>query len=117
MSTRKLALNFETNVLSIVENEVEVDDDETQYVNIPNNNFWVMRVNGVCTSDYEFILISNEEFYQIVNDYIKEFKLTDEEIVVSNNKFKLEDLIVIETNYVFDSDLCSFTLYSISICN
>jgi hypothetical protein len=72
-----------------------------------------MRVNGI--DDNEFKLISNEvEFYKIVNDYIKVFELTPDEIIVSNNKFILQHFIVDEINYELDADLCSFILYSIS---
>jgi hypothetical protein len=114
-----LKLNFETSVLSIVTYDNSIADDQyfTKYVNIPSNKFCVMRVNGIDISDNDFTLVSNTDFYEIVNKYIKEFNLTPEEIKVSNNKFNLEDLIVDETNYNFGPDLCSFTLYSISLYN
>jgi hypothetical protein len=120
MSGYKLELNFETNKLSIVSNDKSIAENQPyyiQYVNIPNDHCCVMRVNGIDTSDYEFKLISNEEFNEIVNNYIKQFELMPEEIEVSNKRFQLEKLMVDESNYVFDADLCSFTLYKISVCN
>jgi hypothetical protein len=115
---RRLKLNFETNVLSIVDEDTDKSIAEDQYctecVNIPDNNFYVMQINGICTSDSKFTWITNAEFYEIVNNYIKQFELTPEEIKVSNKKFNLEDLTVDEIKYEFDANLCSFTLYSIS---
>lgn len=120
MTGYKLELNFEADILSIVANDKSIMEDNIfiQYVNIPNDNFCVMRVNGIDPSDNEFKLISNVEFYKIVYDYyIEEFKLMPEKIKVSYKEFKLEYLSVNEINCVFDSDLCSFSLYEISVCN
>lgn len=117
MSGYKLELNFENNILSIVANDKFIIEDNPfiQYVNIPNDNFCVMRVNGINVRDNKFKLLSGAEFYEIINDYIKAFELTPEEFEVSNKNFQLEHLSVNETNYVFGADLCSFTLYNISV--
>lgn len=119
MTDYKLELNFDTNLLSIVTNDKSIIQQNTsiQYLNIPNYNFCVMRVNGIDISDNEFKFISYDDFFEIVNNYITEFNLTSNQINVSNNKFTLEYLHVDETNYVFDADLCSFTLYHISLSN
>jgi hypothetical protein len=120
MLSRKLELNFETNSLSIVSTEAIIDAFQTflQYVNLPNHTFnvlHVLRINAIDPNFHEFKLISEVEFYEIVGDYIKEFNIVSDEIQITTNKIKLEDLTINETNYVFDDDLCSFTLYSITM--
>ena len=52
----KLVYNFNTHRLSIVPDNEEINLDEEKVVPILQEEFYVMKVKGVCSSDNEFVL-------------------------------------------------------------
>jgi hypothetical protein len=114
MSLRNLVYNFESDYLRIISHDESVLDKE-MYVNILNGEVNVMRINGICTSDYKLALTTKTEFNQIVNDYILKFNITEEEMTITTSDYNLNGIHIHETKYELDADLFVFCLYECNI--
>ena len=78
MNTRKLVYNFNDKNLKLTNHNI--DEDNEMYVNIlEQNEFYVMRINVICTSDYEFVLTSCDDYYKSLQEYSNQFQITKEE--------------------------------------
>ena len=110
MSVRKLAYNLDTDQLTI---ETVIDTDH-EYVDIPTEDFSVMKVYGI--DSYEFVKINEPKFFEIMREYFIQFDTTLEQLtLIQEPTIQLENLIVTTTKYIEPGgDLCSFTLYKIS---
>ena len=98
LTTKKwLVYNFDNKTLKIISsNNIDIDIDTLAelYVNIcQENEFYVMRIYGTCTSSSEFEITSIDNYNKILDEYILQFNITEEEIEINTSSFNLDEYL------------------------
>jgi hypothetical protein len=114
MSYPTLVYNYETAILKIISNNNEIDTDYEHFIELLEDECYVMRINGICSSDSEFKLTTINDYYSILNEYMNEFEVTNEELETITLTYNLDKYVIQETSHFLSSDLCSFCLYKIN---
>lgn len=110
--TNRLVYHFEKQSLRIIYNDTEaeaIDWDTEMFVEMVDN-FYVMQVTGICTSDNEFVFTSYDEYYENLNSYFNEHTSNKDDLQEQQKEYELDKYIVHETLHSLSPDLCSFRL-------
>ena len=114
----KLVCNFDTNVLSIVPYATDnySVEDTSSFVSIPDNQdtFYVMQINGICLSDNEFVITTENKYYSALGDYASSVEISNENIETNESRFDLNEYIIQKTSHFLESELLQFCLYKIT---
>ena len=115
-----LVCNFETNEVYIIPNDKTRILDAELAVNMADGVFYVMRIDGICTSDYDWCVTTIEQYYNVFNAYISQFNGSMQKIDIDTTTIVLGDCstkldyTVQRTKHFISADLCTFYLYKIT---
>lgn len=113
-----ITYDYDTNELDIVsKNTINTDVKNYffQYVPITDDDFFVMQIFGVDPGDNEFKIINENEYEELLQNYIDDFDLKDEEISTTVENHDFEHFFATEIHTFFDCGLCRFSLYHFTI--
>jgi hypothetical protein len=117
MGYSTLVYNLEDRSLTFFSNGLYNESETEMHLDIYtlNTNFNVILVHSFSKNDCDFRKVSNDEFDEIVEDYISENKILKRQIKIEYDNFVLDRFNVCEKTYRFANELSSsFTLYQFS---
>jgi hypothetical protein len=112
--SKRLVYNFENQSLRILDNLTETIDWDIEMFVEMLDNFYVMKITGICSSDNEFVFTSHDNYYKTLNTYLNDHECRLDEIQEQNKMYELDKYIVHETFHFLSNDLCSFCLLKLT---